>query len=65
METSLMVRITPEIKQELNEILTLAGGYFNYKTNHLIELINGDIKYRRYSQGDSGDTSESCSCNWI
>ena len=45
METSLTVRITPEIKQELNEILELAGGYFNYKTNHLIELINGDIKF--------------------
>ena len=45
METSLTVRITPEIKQELNEILTLASGYFNYKTNHLIDLINGDIKF--------------------
>ena len=45
METSLTVRITPEIKQELNEILTLAGGYFNYKTQHLIDLINGDVKY--------------------
>ena len=45
METSLMVRITPEIKQELNEILTLAGGYFNYETQHLIDLINGDIKF--------------------
>ena len=45
METSLTVRITPEIKQELNEILELAGGYFNYKTNHLIELINGNIKF--------------------
>ena len=45
METSLTVRITPEIKQELNEILELAGGYFDYKTNHLIELINGDIKF--------------------
>jgi chromosomal replication initiation ATPase DnaA len=45
METSLTVRITPEIKQELNEILQLAGGYFSYKTKHLIELINGDIKF--------------------
>jgi chromosomal replication initiation ATPase DnaA len=45
METSLTVRITPEIKQELNEILTLAGGYFNYKTQHLIDLINGDLAY--------------------
>jgi len=45
METSLMVRITPEIKQELNEILTLAGGYFNYKTQHLIDLLNGDVKF--------------------
>ena len=45
METSLTVRITPEIKQELNEILELAGGYFNYETQHLIDLINGDIKF--------------------
>ena len=45
METSLTVRITPEIKQELNDILTLAGGYFNYKTQHLIDLLNGDVKY--------------------
>jgi len=45
METSLTVRITPEIKQELNEILELAGGYFNYKVKHLKDLINGEVKF--------------------
>ena len=45
METSLTIRITPEIKQELNEILELASGYFDYKTNHLIDLINGESKF--------------------